>query len=140
MSNNLPGHVSSSPMLPDPEARTVPRDKVQAARFSPQELKEVEAAAKREGKSPSTWLRDVALQAARPAPDTAELVLAEVAATRYMLANFFLATAKATEEGKPLTPKTVLQIREVADARKHETAKKLLQDFVAAEGKTGGSR
>ena len=50
-------------------------------------MEEVDAAAKREGKSTSAWLRDVALQAARPIPDTTELVLAEVAATRYMLLN-----------------------------------------------------
>jgi hypothetical protein len=140
LSNNLPGPVSSSQILPNPEVRTVPRDKVQAARFSPQELKEIEAAAKREGKSPSTWLRDVALQAARPAPDTAELVLAEVEATRYMLLNLFHASATAMQQKSILTPEAVLQIREVADARKQQTAKKLLQDFVAAEGKTGGSR
>ncbi len=140
LSNIRTGPVSSSQALPDPEERTVPRDKVQAARFSPQELKEVEAAAKRDGKSPSTWLRDVALEAARPAPDTTELVLAEVAATRYMLLNLFHASATATEDKTVLTPETVLKIRETADARKQQTARKLLQDFVAAERKTGGER
>ncbi len=104
------------------------------------ELKEVEAAAKRDGKSPSTWLRDVALQAARPAPDTTELLLAEVAATRYMLLNLFHATAKAKQDNAELTPDVVLKIRETADSRKQEAARKLLQDFVVAERRTGGER
>ena len=140
MSNTRTGPVSSSPTLPDPEARTVPRDKVQATRFSPEELKEVDAAAKREGKATSAWLRDVALEAARPAPDTTELVLAEVAATRFMLLNLFHASATATQEGVALTPETVLKIRETADSRKQQTARKLLEDFATAEGKTEGGR
>ncbi len=140
MSNTRIGPVSSSPTLPYPEARTVPRDKVQAARFSSQEMEEVDAAAKREGKSTSAWLRDVALEAARPAPDTTELVLAEVAATRFMLLNLFHASATATQDGTALTPEAVLKIRETADSRKQQTARKMLQDFVAAEGKGGGGR
>ena len=140
MSNTGTGPDASSQALPDPEVRTIPRDKVQAARFSPQELKEVENAARRDGKSPSTWLRDVALQAARPAPDTTELVLAEVAATRYMLLNLFHASATAMQQKAILTPEAVLKIRETADARKQQAARKLLEDFAAAEGKTGGGR
>jgi uncharacterized protein (DUF1778 family) len=132
------GPVSSSQTLPDPEARNLPRAKTVATRLSPEELDEIESAAKRSGKQLAAWLRDVALEAARPTPDTSELLLAEVAATRFMLLNLFHASATATQDGAHLTPETVLKIRETADSRKQQTARKLLQDFVAAEVKTGG--
>jgi len=134
------GPVSSSQTLPDPEARSLPRAKTVATRLSPEELEEVEVAAKRSGKQLAAWLRDVALEAARPAPDTSELLLAEIAATRYMLLNLFHASAAATQNGAHLTPETVLKIRETADSRKQQTARKLIQDFVSAGIKTGGDR
>jgi uncharacterized protein (DUF1778 family) len=132
------GPVSSSQTHPDPEARNLPRAKTVATRLSPEELDEIESAAKRSGKQLAAWLRDVALEAARPTPDTSELLLAEVAATRFMLLNLFHASASATQDGAHPTPETVLKIRETADSRKQQTARKLLQDFVAAEVKTGG--
>jgi uncharacterized protein (DUF1778 family) len=134
------GPVSSSQTFSDSEARNLPRAKTIATRLSPEELEDVEAAAKRSGKQLAAWLRDVALKAARPTPDTSELLLAEVAATRFMLLNLFHASATATQDGAHLTPETVLKIRETADSRKQQTARKLLQDFVAAEVKTGGDR
>jgi hypothetical protein len=134
------GPVSSSQTLYDSEARNLPRAKTVATRLSPEELEDVEAAAKRSGKQLAAWLRDVALEAARPTPDTSELLLAEVAATRFMLLNLFHASATAARDGAHLTPETVLKIRETADLRKQQTARKLLQDFVAAELKTGGDR
>jgi hypothetical protein len=134
------GPVSSSQTLPDTDARSLPRAKTVATRLSPEELEEIESAAKRSGKQLAAWLREVALEAARPAPDTSELLLAEVVATRYMLLNLFHASATATQDGAHLTPETVLKIRETADARKQQTARKLLQDFVAAQIKTGGDR
>lgn len=69
-----------------------------------------------------------------------ELLLSEVAATRYMLLNLFHASATATQDGAHLTPEAVLKIRETADSRKQQTARKLIQDFVAAGIKTGGDR
>ncbi len=85
------------------------------------------------------WLREVALRAARPSPDMNELLLGEIAAMRYALLNLFHATAQAGEEGRSLSPESVVKIRETADARKREQARKLLQDFLAEEGQ-GGSR
>jgi hypothetical protein len=134
------GPALSSQTLPDPEARSLPRAKTVATRLSPEELEEIESAAKRSGKQLAAWLRDVALEAARPAPDTSELLLAEIAATRYLVLNLFHASATATQNGAHLTPETVLKIRDTADSRKQQTARKLIQDFVAAEIKTGGDR
>jgi hypothetical protein len=128
------------PSPSDDEVRPGLRAKTVATRLTPKELREVEAAAERDGKSLAEWLRDVALEAARPTPDTSELLLAEVAATRYMLLNLFHASASATQEGAHLTPEAVLKIRETADSRKQQTARKLIQDFIAAEVKTGGDR
>jgi hypothetical protein len=92
-------------------------------------LEAVESAAKRSGKSLAEWLRDTALTEARQSPaDPVEVILAEVCATRFMLANLFHATAQAASEGKQLLPETVLKIRETADAQKAIKARKLLQD------------
>lgn len=95
---------------------------------------------KHSGKTIADWLRTVALEAARPIPDTTELLLAEVAATRYLVLNLFHASAKSAQDREPFLPETVLKIRESADARKHQTARKLIQDFVASDGKTRGER
>ncbi len=127
-------------MVSNPEAPNLPRAKTVATRLSSEELEEVEAAAKRTGKQLAAWLRDVALEAVRPTLDTSELLLAEVAATRFMLLNLFHASATATQDGAHLTPETVLKIRETADSRKQQTARKLLQEFIGIEGKTGGQR
>ena len=68
-----------------------------------------------------------------------ELLLSEVAATRYLLLNLFHATAQANAEGKHLIPESVLKIRETADSRKLGMARKLLADFLAGDGKTEGA-
>jgi uncharacterized protein (DUF1778 family) len=134
------GQVIDLQAVPAADSRTIPRAKTVATRLSPEELEEVEAAAKRSGKTLADWLRTVALDAARPIPDTNELLLAEVAAIRYMVLNLFQASATATQNGAHLTPEAVMKIRETADSRKQQTARKLIQDFVAAEVRTGGDR
>jgi len=121
------------------------RTKTVATRITPEELREVETAAERDGKTLAEWLRDLALKAARQRPaDPMELLLAEQSATRYMLLNLFHATAQAGQEGHHLSPESVLKIRETADARKREQARKLLQDFLAetsqGEGRKGAER
>jgi len=129
MSNTRTGHDSDTQALATPGARTILRAKTVATRLSTEELEEVEAAAKRSGKSLAEWLRDTALTEARQSPaDPVEVILAEVCATRFMLANLFHATAQAASEGKQLLPETVLKIRETADAQKATKARKLLQD------------
>jgi hypothetical protein len=112
------------------------RTKTAATRLTPEELAELEAAAESEGQALSEWLRGIALCAARQRPaDPAELVLAEVWALRYALLNLFHAAFQSASEGRQLSPDSVLKIRDQADARKLQQARKLLDDFFAREDK-----
>ncbi len=118
------------------------RTKTVATRITPEELREVETAAEREGKTLAEWLRDLALKAARQQPaDPMELLLAEQSAIRYMLMNLFHATAQANAEGKHLLAESVLKIRDQANARKLADARKMIESFhtqSAQEGQSGG--
>jgi len=117
---------------PSEEAKPGFRTKTIATRITPEELAEVEAAAERDGKSLAEWLRELVLNSARQRPtDPVELLLSEVAATRYMLLNLFHATAQANAEGKHLLPDSVLKIRDTADRKKIQTARKMLEEFFA---------
>jgi hypothetical protein len=127
MSTTRTGHDFDTQALATTGAKTILRPKTVATRLSTNELEEVEAAAKRGGKSLAEWLRDTALVEARQRPaDPVEVILAEVCATRYMLLNLFHSTAQAASEGKQLLPETVLKIRETADSQKGAKARKLL--------------
>jgi hypothetical protein len=96
------------------EAKPGFRTKTVATRLTPDELAEIEAA------------------------DPTELVLAEVWAVRYALLNLFHAAAQAASEGRQLLPDSILKIRDQADARKLQQARKLLDDFLAPKGKERG--
>ena len=114
------------------EAKTGFRTKTAATRLTPEELGELETAAESAGQALSEWLRATALQAARTRPaDPAELVLAEVWALRYALLNLFHSGAQAASEGRQMLPDSILKIRDEADARKLQQARKLLSDFLA---------
>ena len=114
------------------------RTKTVATRLTPDELAEIEATAEGAGKAVSEWLRETALRGARQRPaDPAELVLAELCAVRYTLLNLFHAAAQAAAEGRPLLPDSILKIRDQSEARKRQQARKLLEDFLAQEGKKG---
>jgi hypothetical protein len=118
------------------EAKLGFRTKTAATRLTPDELAEIESVAECAGQVLSEWLRETALRAARQRPaDPAELVLAEIWAVRYTLLNLFHAAAEAASEGRQLSPDSVLKIRDQADARKLQQARKLLDDFFAREGK-----
>ncbi len=117
------------------EAKPGFRTKTAATRLTPEELGEIEAAAESAGQALSEWLRGTALCAARRPADPAKLVLAEVWALRYALLNLFHAASQAASEGRQLSPDSVLKIRDQADARKLQQARKLLDDFFAREGK-----
>ena len=136
MSNpRVPANPQSS--LPfGEEAKPGFRTKTAATRLTPDELREIEAAAESAGQALSEWLRGTALCAARQRPpDPSELVLAELWAVRYALLNLFHAAAEAAAEGRQLLPDSVLKIRDQADARKLHHARKLLEEFFAREGK-----
>jgi hypothetical protein len=117
------------------------RTKTIATRITPEELREVEAAAEKSGKTFAVWLRELALKASRERPaDPTELLLAEVMALRYMLLNLFHGSATAQAEGKYLLPESVVKIRDKAEARKLADARKLLTDFLTGEDGTGGQK
>lgn len=117
-----------------PEEKPGFRTKTIATRITPEELREIETAAERDGKKLAEWLRDVALKSARQRPaDPMELLLAEQSATRYMLLNLFHATAQANAEGKHLLADSVLKIRDQANARKLADARKLIESFRVGE-------
>ena len=123
------------------EAKPGFRTKTAATRLTPEELGEIEAAAESAGQALSEWLRETALCAARQRPaDPAELVLAEVWAVRYALLNLFHAAAQAASEGRQLLPDSILKIRDQADSRKLQQARKLLEDFFVTEGKKRSHR
>jgi hypothetical protein len=115
------------------------RTKTISTRLTPDELAEVESAAERGGKPLSEWLREMALTATRERPaDPTELLLAEVWAVRHSLLSLFYAGAQATAEGRPLLPESILKIRDGADARKFEQARKILANFLGKRTKEGG--
>ena len=123
------------------EAKPGFRTKIAATRLTPEELCEIETAAEGGGQALSEWLRATALQAARTrAADPAELVLAEVLALRYALLNLFHTGAQAASEGRQMLPESILKIRDEADARKLQQARKLLSDFLAPQGVGGGRK
>jgi hypothetical protein len=129
------------PSPPDDEVRPGLRAKTVATRLTPEELREVEAAAGRDGKSLAEWLRELALKTARQRPaDPMELLLSEVLATRYMLLNLFHATAQANAEGKHLLPESVLKIRDQAEVRKLESARKLMAAFLVQGAQDGSQK
>ena len=137
--------VNGSPAAPSASesAQEKPgfRTKTIATRVTPEELREVEAAAERSGETLAVWLRGLALNAARERPvDSTELLLAEISALRYMVLNLFHASTSAQTEGKYLLPESVIKIRDKADARKLTDARKLLADFLAGEDVTGAAR
>ena len=117
------------------------RTKTAATRLTPEELSDIETAAESAGQALSEWLRATALHAARKRPaDPAELVLAEVWAVRYALLNLFHAGAQAASEGRQMLPDSILKIRDEADARKLQQARKLLDDFIAPQGMKRGRK
>ena len=120
------------------EAKPGFRTKTIATRITPEELREVEAAAEKSGKTLAVWLRELALKAAHERPaDPTELVLAELSALRYTLLNLFHASASAQTEGKFLLPESVVKIRDKAEARKLADARKLLSDLLVGDGAGG---
>ena len=121
------------------EAKPGFRTKTAATRLTPDELSEIETAAEGAGQALSEWLRTTALRTARQRPtDPVELLLAEVWAVRYAVLNLFHAGAQAASEGRQMLPDSILKIRDEADTRKLQQARKLLADFLAPQGMERG--
>jgi hypothetical protein len=112
------------------------RTKVVSMRLTPSELVEIETAAEGAGQSLAEWQRETTLRTARQRrADPVELLLAEVWALRYTFLNLFQAGAEAASEGKQLLPDSIAKIRNQADARKLQQARKLLAEFLAQGAK-----
>jgi hypothetical protein len=136
-----PTTPGGSKATPTDESKSGFRTKTIATRVTPDELAEIESAAEGASQALSEWLRETGLRAARQQPaDPIELLLAEVWAVRYALINLFHAGAQATAEGKALLPESILNIRDRADARKSEQARKLLAEFLASTPAKGSGR
>lgn len=117
------------------------RSKTIATRVIPSELAEIEAAAERAGIPLAEWLRESALSASRQRPaDPIKLLLAEVWALRHMVLSLFHTGAQATVEGKPLLPESVTRIRDRADARKLNEARRMLAEFLARRAEDEGQK
>lgn len=124
---------------PGDEAKAGFRTKTISTRITAEELREVEAAAERDGKSLSEWFRELALKTARQRPaDPAELLLAEVWALRYALLHLFHSGAEAAEKEERLPAEAILEIRDEADALKFREARKMLEKFLAQGGQKDG--
>lgn len=124
--------VQANRTAPNDESRPGFRTKTISTRLTTGELAEVESAAEQAGKPLSEWMRETVLAAAgERSADPVELVLAEIWAVRHALLGLFHAGAKATAEGKPLLPESVLKIRDKTDREKLEQARRMLADFLA---------
>ncbi|MGB2837778.1 MAG: hypothetical protein WBC30_19270 [Candidatus Sulfotelmatobacter sp.] len=127
---------------PSPSDQNKPdfRTKIVATRLTPRELAAIEAAAESSSQSLAEWLRETVLRAARQRPaDPVELLLAEVWALRYTLLNLFYSRAQAESDGTELLPDSIAKIRDQADTRKLQQARKILEDFLVPKGNERGS-
>lgn len=133
--------TNGRPVKPSQIDETKPsfRTKTISTRLTSAEFAAVESAAERVGKPLSEWLRDAALTAARErSADPIELLLGEVWAVRHMLLSLFNTGAQATKEGKPMLTQSVDLIRDRADRRKREEARRMLVDFLKQRTEAGG--
>ena len=130
--------VQANKPSPSVENKSGLRTKTIATRLTADELAEVESTAEHAGKPLSEWLRETALTAARQrTADPTELLLAELWATRYLLLNLFESGAHATVQGLPVLPESVARMRDRADARKLEEARRMLANFSARRAEMG---
>ena len=135
--------TNGQPIKPSQIDETKPgfRAKTVSTRLTTAELAEVESAAERAGKPLSEWLRDAALTAAQQrTADPIELLLAEIWAVRHMLLSLFNTGAQAVKEGKPMLTQSVDLIRDRADRRKREEARRMLVDFLKQQTEAGGEQ
>ena len=129
MSSTRTGQNIDPQPIPDAEARTVPRDKTAATRLSPEELEEVESAAKRDGKTLAVWLRDTALREARQRSASVDLVLAELSANRTIPDQIAQQVSRTTQEVSRL----VGQSADKALARIEAGAEKAIRKAAVSE-------
>ena len=118
------------------EAKPGFRTKTAATRLTPEELGEIEAAAECAGQvSPSGCAGPLCARRDGGPLIPSNWCWPKPGRCADALLNLFHAASQAASEGRQLSPDSVLKIRDQADARKLQQARKLLDDFFAREGK-----
>ena len=105
------------------------RAHVAQARVTQPEQKELEDAARREGKALSEWARDVLLREARRSQDDA--LFTELIATRMLLVNLI----KPIILGEKVSPTWITEAMGMVRREKHKAAQELMQQYAQGSGK-----
>jgi hypothetical protein len=128
--NKLDSRAKSSAIsLPEVVQRTVLSSKTVSTRLTPEEMDEVEQAAKRDGVLRAEWMREVLLRAARKQADPPlELLLEEMIATQDVLFNYLVESARSSAANGQINPDTVLEMIQIADRKKAKNASRMIQD------------
>jgi hypothetical protein len=101
----------------------LPRIHVAQARVTQVEHRDLEDAARREGKALSEWARDVLLREARRSDSDA--VFTEIVATRMLLVNLI----KPLILGKPVTSEWITEAMSAVRREKHRAAQEVMQQY-----------
>jgi hypothetical protein len=126
MSNTRTGQNVDSPPPSNAEARSSSRDKSVGTRLSVEELKEVESAAKRDGKKLAEWLRNTILREARPDGPFGQ-ILAEISASRVLAGQI----AQQVSQSRQELPRLVSQSADQALARVNDVTVKAIRNATA---------
>jgi len=107
----------------------LPRVHVAQARVTQTEQREMEDAARKEGKALSEWARDVLLREARRSTD--EAVFTELVATRMLLVNLI----KPLILGEKVSPTWITEAMTMVRKEKHKAAQDVMQQYTQDAGK-----
>jgi len=106
-----------------------PRVHVAQARVTRPEHRELEDAARKEGKALSEWARDVLLREARRSANDA--VFTELVATRMLLVNLI----KPLILGEKVSPTWITEAMTMVRKEKHKAAQDVMQQYTQDAGK-----
>jgi hypothetical protein len=120
--------LSFESRLDRPKGRRV-RGKSAGARFTEEELHEMDVAANRDGKLFAEWARDVLLREARS--PRADALFTEIVATR-MLLNLVL---KPLACGEVMSPEDFSGVLTSVRTTKHKAATDVMEQYAPAENK-----
>lgn len=120
---------SGSISLSEVVQRTVQSSKTLSTRLSPEEMEEVEEAAKRVGRTRADWMREVLLREARKqAAPPFEILLEEMIATQDVLFNYLIQSARFGAENTQLPPEAVLEMIQLANGKKTQNASQMIEE------------
>ena len=106
-----------------------PRVHVAQARVTQPEQRELEDAARKEGKALSEWARDILLREARRSTDDA--MFTELVATRMLLVNLI----KPLILGEKVSPTWITEAMTMVRKEKHKAAQDVMQQYTQDAGK-----